>query len=85
MRAWASAHALLAEQRCTLFILPASEKALLAAHSGLLTRPSRLRKAVVDRALCIIEEGDFLCREQTTQDIRQTLERARSTESMCNS
>jgi len=84
MRALVSAHALLAEQRqrCSLFILPASEKDFLIAYSGLLSRPSRLRKAIVDRALCIIEEGDFLCRERAIHDIRHTLDRARSTESM---
>ena len=75
MRQLSGAHALLAgdRDRCTLFFLPASEKAFLAAHSGLFSSPSRLRKAIVDRAVCIVEEGDFLCRPQAIGAIRHAL------------
>lgn len=76
--------ALLAEQRqgCALFILRGSDRSALAAYSGIFMRSSALRKALVEMALCVIEEGDFLCRGHFIAEMMRTVEEAKGSDSM---
>lgn len=70
------------QERCALFILPARERPRILATSGLWCRPAELKNAITEAASCVIEEGDFLCREEFAPRITDAIERTRQTEGM---
>lgn len=63
-------------ERYDLFVLPVSDMQRIIGRSGLLCRSRRLKAAMAEAAWCIIEDGDFLCREGFGAVVKQAIDRA---------